>query len=147
MRKLLFASLYALVVAGFGFAIAQNLNRSIQLNQSPLGPINVDSVNGVYFPDKVNTSGSAPTISSFGTGAVISGSDTAGEITLGTSPGTGGTLTFRTAYTSTPYCVPGGSTAASPPGITITSPNGMNFSHSATSGGKFQYICIGRSTG
>lgn len=145
MRKLLFASLYALVVAGFGLALAQNINRSVQLSQSPLGPIGVDSANSVYFPVHVNVSGSAPTINSFGTGALISGSDLAGEISLGTTPGTIGTVTFRTAYTSTPYCTTG-SSQVSPMGIR-PSPNGFGLAHSYTAGEKLFYMCIGRSTG
>lgn len=50
-------------------------------------------------------SGAAPTIASgFGTGSTIAGRDEAFRITLGTTPGTGGVVTFGTAYSIAPVC-------------------------------------------
>lgn len=50
-------------------------------------------------------SGAAPTIASgFGTGSTIAGRDEAIRVTLGTTPGTGGVVTFGTAYTNAPVC-------------------------------------------
>ena len=148
MKRLLSYAAGFLLVGGLSFGIAQNLNRSIQLSQSAVGPIGVDSRNGVYFPYHINTnqSGSPSIGTSFGTGAAISGSDLAGEITLGTSPPASGGMNFRTAYTSTPYCVPGHSSGVSATGI-LVSPNGIQWTHTQTSGAKLSYICIGRSTG
>ena len=140
--------LATVICIGLGLAVAQNINRSIQLSQSPLGPINVDTVNGVYFPAKVNTSGSAPTLAGGGTSASVSGSDTAGEISIGTGTTTTATITFRTAYTSTPYCTWGTSVLSSAAGL--VSPSGINFVWTSTgsaTGSKLNYICIGRSTG
>lgn len=49
--------------------------------------------------------GVAPTIASgFGSGSTIAGRDEAFRVTLGTTPGTGGVVTFGTAYTNAPVC-------------------------------------------
>ena len=142
--KRLILGLATILCLGLAVSIAQTINKSIQLSQDASGPIGFDTVNGVYFPAKINTAGSAPTLGSFGTSP---GSDTAGEIIEGSNADTGGTLTFRTRYTGTPYCVVSSSAQATPVGA-VPTPGGITITHaSSTLSLKIEYICIGRSTG
>lgn len=153
MRKLLFASLYALVVAGFGFAIAANITRSVQLSQDPSGPIGFDTQSSVYFPTHANNSGSAPLLQSCTTSSVIAGTDMGGVITEGTGASTGCSMNFRTAYASTPFCTASSANAASPVGVNA-SPNGVQFTHASNTPGAggpnwfyINYICVGGNLG
>lgn len=93
----------------------------------------------------VGTTGTAPTLSSCGTSPTVTGTDTAGIITLGTSSGGNCTVTFASAYTSTPACTitltTAGTAAAS---ISARSASAFTV-HSPTdiSGSMVSYICIG----
>ncbi len=155
MRRLFFASFYCLIVAGFGFAIAQTINRSVQLSQDGSGPIGFDTLNNVYFPAHVNGQGQVPAITGCGTGAALNANSTdfGGSVTEGTGTVSNTcTVTFRRAYLSTPFCVPSSSSnTATPVGLNAT-PNGIQFLHqnisAATNGWMtINYICVGGRAG
>lgn len=146
MKRFLLA-LATIVCVGLGLAVAQNIQRSIQLSQSPIGPFGVDAANSVYFPGKVMTAGSSPTLSGFGTGGSITGSDFAGILQAGTGSSTTAAFAFRTAFTSSPYCTANASSSTAV-GVVAT-PGGVSFtlSSGAVFGQQIMYSCIGRSTG
>lgn len=145
-RSIVLNALFALVVLGLGWAIAaNNITKSVQLSQDPSGPIGFDTQSSVYFPVHVNNSGSAPTLTALGTSSSVAGTDMSGEITLGTTPGIVGLLTFRTAYASTPFCVPG-TTTATVIGMQPT-PNGILIFHSLPAASKIYYTCTGGNLG
>lgn len=95
----------------------------------------------------IATSGSAPALTSCGTGPAISGTDTSGTITMGTGTPTGCVITFATAYTTAPHCVvtwratplASQSYAVSNVAITLT--------QTATSSNLVDYSCIAPSGG
>jgi hypothetical protein len=68
------------------------------------------SVYAVRVDGKIQTSGTAPTVSACGTGPSITGNDVAGKVTIGSGGVvTSCTLTFTSAYTTAPSCVITGS--------------------------------------
>ena len=144
-RSYILNGLFALLVLGLGWATAANINRSVQLSQDPSGPIGFDTQNSIYLPRHLNNSSGPPTISSFGTGAAITGSDMGGEVILGTTPGATATITWRTAYVATPYCT-GNTTTATAIGL-VPTPNGMTVLSNAVAGAKLYYICVGGNLG
>ena len=144
MKRFFLASL-AVVCVGLALATAQTINRSVQLSNDSNGLIGFDTNQGVYFPRHVNNKGGVPTFSSFGTSPTTTGSDTGGEIILGTSPGATGTMTFRQAFNATPYCTASASIATAV-GV-VPTPNGVTMLHSLTSGAKIYYNCFGGNSG
>ena len=90
--------------------------------------------------------GTSPTITSgFGTGASVTGSDVAGRVTVGASPGTLGALTFGAAYGTAPVCVAQDeSTPGANPMIASASPSGVSLTAAATMvvGDKVTYLCL-----
>lgn len=96
------------------------------------------------FTKHVIAAGNDPVLSTCGTGPAIVGSDYAGSVTPGTSPGTTCTLTFANAYASTPACVVTSRdvstgllylSAQSSSAITVTA--------GGTSMQPFNYVCVG----
>ena len=145
--KRFFLAFTTIICVGLGLAIAQTLNRSLQLSQSPLGPINVDTANSVYFPTHVNTTARPPTftVGTCGTSPTIVGGDLAGTITEGTGSVSACSLNWQTAYTNAPFCVASSNSPTTPVGITAVTPGGITFSHTATSVSiPINYICMGR---
>lgn len=142
MRKYLLPSALILLI-GLGYGVAQNINKALQLSQSP-GAFGVDASNNVYFPAHVLNVGKAPTVSSCGTSPTLAtgSSDFSGTITGGTNH-TACTLTFRTAYGAAPTCVAAGqsSYATSPIAYNAVA-TGINFTtFSGTD--VVNYICSG----
>ena len=66
MKKLLLAGAALLLLAG-GLAFAQNINRSLQLNQSPQGPVVMDDQNNVYFPASIYAKNGTANVQVFST--------------------------------------------------------------------------------
>jgi len=104
MRKYLLPSLVILAI-GLIAALAQNINKSIQLSQDPTGVIGVDTNNNVYFPAHIlSNSTGTPVLTACGTGSpTIVGTDVAGAVTVGNAA-TGCTITFSKAYVTSPWC-------------------------------------------
>src|SRR6266446_8338351 len=60
---------------------------------------------GTTTPAHVGTAQTTPpALTSCGTSPAITGTDTAGIVTMGTASPTGCVITFNVAYTGTPYC-------------------------------------------
>ena len=141
MRKYLLPSAIILIVA-FGAAIAQNITKSIQMSQSPNGPIGVDTTNSTYFPNHINSSGKSPAAS---LSATVVGSDFSGTITEpSTSIGT--VLTFATAFNIAPHCVvthraPG--VALATPISYTTSTVSLTITHLSMVSQLLDYFCAG----
>lgn len=95
---------------------------------------------------RIRATGGTPTLTSCGTSPVISGSDVAGVITMGTGAPAGCVVTFSTAYTSTPYCNMSWQTNLASMQYTITA-SAMTLVQTATSSNKVGYICVGQSGG
>lgn len=104
MKKLL--SLALIAVLGFGsFALAQTINKSLQLSQDASGPVNIDTLFSVYFPRHLLfPRTNSPVLTSCGTAPSIVGNDTVGKLTTG-SAATTCTITFETAFVIAPACL------------------------------------------
>lgn len=142
MRKYILPSLLVLLLAG-GFAVAQNIQKALQLSQDATGAFGVDTVNGVYFPghiySKATPGRTVPTITGTGT-PTISGSDTSGLITMGTSATTA-TAVFGTAFLSVPSCVvTWQGTLASQ--IYVLATTSIAITQTSASGNKINYQCM-----
>lgn len=120
MRKLLVPIVAALAILGVG-AVAQNINKALQLSQDPTGAIGVDTNNNVYFPGHVLTVGPGTPVATSCGGGTVTGTDTAGTVSGSAAGGTGCVITFSKAYLATPYCiVTSENPATSPPAATMT---------------------------
>ena len=144
MKKYLLPS--ALILAlGLGFALAQNITKSVQLSQSAGGPIGVDTSNNVYFPAHILSSGKIPSVNS---GTLAAGStDFQGTVTESTTS-TGGVLTFSQAFLAAPNCILVGQA----PGVALASPiaystvtTNLTWSHLTQVSQKVSYMCSGAS--
>jgi len=88
---------------------------------------------------------SAPAVSSCGTGAIATGSsDMAGEVTA--TGATGCTLTFGTAFASTPSCVTLNETAPSRAYTVAVTTTAITLA-SLTAGDKVSWICMAKAGG
>ncbi len=110
MKKFFLPSL--LILAGLAsWALAQNINRAVQLSQDPTGLIGYDTNNGIYLPQHLLTTtrgGPPPTVTGATCGTTapsVAGTDVMGLITVGTSATTSCVLTFGTAFVVAPVCV------------------------------------------
>lgn len=89
----------------------------------------------------------APALTTCGTSPAIAGTDTAGEVTMGTGTPTGCTITFNVAYVAAPFCIvtwqatPLASQSYSITNVAIT------LTQTATSSNKVDYVCVGRQGG
>lgn len=139
MKRYLLPSALILIL-GLGFALAQNINKALQLSQSP-GSFGVDASNNVYFPAHILNLGKAPTTSN----GTVSGSDFVGTITE-SSNSIGGTLTFRTAFLAAPACLLVAQTASSSTPLTYsTVTTALTWSHVSQVSQKLNYLCSGAS--
>lgn len=139
MKKYLLPSALILLL-GLGYGIAQNINKALQLSQSP-GAFGVDATNNVYFPAHVLSLGKAPTTSN----GTVSGSDFQGTITE-SSNSIGGVLTFNAAYLAAPNCLLVAQTASSSTPITYsTVTTSITWSHVSQASQKISYMCSGAS--
>ena len=95
----------------------------------------------------IRTGASPPALTSCGTGSpAIVGSDTAGQVTMGTSA-TGCVLTFNVAHTNTPYCVvTWQNTPLASQSYTVSN-TAITLTQTSTSGNKANYHCIAQSAG
>ena len=149
MRKYLLPSALILLL-GLGYSFAQTITKAIQLSQDATGVFAVDSNNGVYFPGHIlsPTKGVVlPTVTSGGTNTpAISGTDTAGTVTMGTSAASA-SVVFGTTYNTAPQCV-----LSSVTGVNTPTPmtyntvlTGIIISQGVASANKWSYICMAAS--
>lgn len=145
MKKYLLPS--ALILVGFlGFALAQNITKSVQLSQSAQGPIGMDSSNNVFFPAHILNVGRVPTVSSpAGTAPTIAtgSTDWMGQVTGGSVGNTTGSITFNVAYGAAPVCIltQTNGTASTPTWTTATT--GINITNATWGIASYAYICSG----
>lgn len=98
-------------------------------------------------PKHFNTGATPPVLTSCGGGSpAITGSDTAGIVTMGTSA-TGCVITFAVAYTGTPYCVVSWIATPLASQSYVTSNTAITLTQTSASGNKVQYVCAGPSGG
>lgn len=147
-NRLLSAALGIGLAFGIGFAGAQTITKALQLSQDATGSFSVDSFLGVYFPGHIlsPTGGAraAPTVTGTGT-PTISGTDTAGTITMGTSATTA-TVLFGTAYGSVPVCMVTPQNAFTTTNIAVVpATTSIALTQNSTSGNKVNYICMSAS--
>ncbi|TXH42756.1 MAG: hypothetical protein E6Q97_35225 [Desulfurellales bacterium] len=89
----------------------------------------------------------APVVTACGTLPSIVGTDTAGEVTMGTGSPTGCTITFNLAYTSAPFCtVTWQGNPLATQNYTVST-SAITLTQTATSSNKVNYTCIARSGG
>ena len=89
----------------------------------------------------------APSISACGSSPSIVGTDTAGEVTMGTGSPTGCTITFNLAYTSAPFCtITWQGNPLATQNYTVST-SAITLTQTATSSNKVNYTCIARSGG
>lgn len=139
MRKYLLPSALILLF-GLGYGIAQNVNKALQLSQSP-GAFGVDANNNVYFPGHILSVGRAPSTSN----GTVSGTDFQGTITE-SSNSIGGVLTFSRAFLAAPNCVISAQTPSSSTPITYTTATtNLTWSHASQVSKLISYICSGSS--
>lgn len=144
IRKYLAPSLLILALAA-GIASAQTINKALQLSQDATGAFGVDSNNGVYFPGHIlsplGTNQPLPSVTGTGT-PTISGTDSAGLITMGTSATTA-TAVFGRAYVTVPWCVvtwQGPITTTTPMAYTLVTTS-IALTQGTTSANKINYFC------
>lgn len=148
LRDRLVLGLALVTCLGLGVAFAQNINKSVQLSQDSSGPIGFDTLNNVYFPAHILSTGLAgiPAVTALvGTPTILSSStDFIGQITGASGPlVTTGSITFKTAFNAAPVCllILSGGTASTlawnavATGINITSGIGS---------GVINYLCSGQ---
>lgn len=132
---------------GAGLACAQTFRAAVQLSQDTSGAFLVDSNNSLYLPQKLMSptglvNNPAPTVTGTGT-PTISGTDTAGTITMGASGATAVVL-FGRAYGATPNCVLSPQNAFTTTNIAYTLvTTSISITQNATSGNKINYFCTG----
>lgn len=147
MKRYVLPSLLILALAG-SVAIGQTFTRALQLSQDTSGAFGIDASNNLYFANKImSPTGSTavrntPSITGSGT-PTLSGTDTAGTITMGASATTA-TAVFGTAYGAVPNCVVVSQTsiATTPIGYT-TATTSIAITQTSTSGNKINYFCTG----
>lgn len=88
----------------------------------------------------------APALTSCGTTPAITGTDTAGIVTMGTTA-TGCVITFTTAYTAVPYCVVTWIATPLASQSYVTSATAITTTQTSTSNNKLQYICLAQNGG
>ena len=148
MRKYLLPS--ALILAfGLALASAQNINKAIQLSQDPTGAFGVDTNNNSYWPGHfLSTGPGVPVLGTCGTTPSILGTDSAGQITAGTTT-TNCTITFNKAYLAAPWCVvtaQSGTTNGGPGTFYLsysTTVALLSITQTSTSSNLINYVCMG----
>lgn len=133
-------------LAGVAFGSINDANNSFQpfeLRQSLLQIGGTASAGTSH----VSTQGpAAPALTSCGTSPAISGTDTAGVVTMGTAAPTGCVITFNTTYAAAPYCTVTWQTNIASMQYTIAA-GAITLVQTGTSSNKVNYICVGQTGG
>lgn len=87
--------------------------------------------------------GTAPTVSACGTSPTIAGNDSAGRVTVGTSPATSCTITFAAAWTNAPICSVYDETTAVLVRPASTTTSVVSFAGSIAANDNLAYRCVG----
>ncbi|MBI3678476.1 MAG: hypothetical protein HY243_17855 [Proteobacteria bacterium] len=89
----------------------------------------------------IKTRGTAATVSSCGTSPSISGTDLAGEVTVGTGTPTSCTISFTSTKTNAPYCVVSDQSTLASFTYTIST-TAITITQTANSSNKIDYVCF-----
>lgn len=89
----------------------------------------------------------APALTSCGTSPAITGTDTAGTVTMGTGTPTGCVITFNVAYTTAPHCVVTWIATPLASQSYATSATAITLTQTATSSNVVKYFCVAPSGG
>jgi hypothetical protein len=89
----------------------------------------------------------APALTSCGTNPAITGTDTAGIVTMGTGAPTGCVITFNVAYSAAPYCVVTWIATPLASQSYVTAASTITLTQTGTSSNKVQYVCVAQSGG
>jgi hypothetical protein len=99
---------------------------------------------GVKGNGHLSASSTAPTLSSCGTSPSIRGTDTAGEVTVGSVSANGCTITFANAWTNSPSCIIMSQTGSITNTFSYTvSTTAIVVTETGLTGAKMDYHCIG----
>lgn len=109
LRKLVSTAFVVGLALCAGFAVAQNISKSVQLSQDASGLVGYDTSNNIYIPGHLNSTtrgGPAPVLSACITGGTpsLTGTDFMGTIVAGTTASTSCVVTFGTAFVVAPNC-------------------------------------------
>lgn len=138
------AALFAAGIAAAATNLALDGNLTVGGTTTLTGALtNTGAVNA---PAHVNTGSTPPVLTSCGTTPAITGSDTAGIVTMGATA-TGCVITFATAYTGTPYCVVTWIATPLASQSYVTANTAITTTQTSTSNNKLQYVCVGPSGG
>lgn len=88
----------------------------------------------------------APALTSCGTSPAISGTDTSGEVTMGTGAPAGCVITFNVAYAAVPYCTVTWQANLASMQYTVST-TAITLVQTATSSNKVNYFCMARAGG
>jgi len=137
---------------GFRAINGQQLNRIVaEVNAMTGFPSNVAGLHGITgttgnFTGHYITGAVPPVLTACGTTPAISGSDTAGLVTMGTTA-TGCVITFAIAYVTAPYCVVSWqATPLASQSYTIST-TAITTVQTSTSNNLLNYHCIAQSGG
>jgi len=107
------------------------------------GDLTLNPTGEIIFSSQIETTGTAPALTSCGTTPSITGSDTAGKVTIGTGVTTSCTATFNVAYDAAPACtIAGDNTAVTYAATTSTTVLTITSSADMASD-VISYICVG----
>lgn len=128
------------------YATATSAQVNIAL-QTDDGDVLFNQVSGISsFNNKVQATGTDPSLSSCGTSPTIVGSDLAGTVTIGSGTATACTVTFASTFSAEPTCVIGQQSAT---GTTwyFSAKSATAFTVTTTTGAsiislKFNYVCF-----
>ena len=144
MRKYL-APIVICLIGGLAFALAQNINKALQLSQDSTGAFGIDTNNNVYFPAHIlnNGPGTPTVVAAAGTTPTIIGTDNQGTISGGTAGTTSTlTLTFNKAFLAAPACMLASQNPAVSPLAYNVAPTGINIT-TGVGAAVVQYLCMG----
>lgn len=134
--------------SGSGIALTAlgGTNESIFISAKGAGFTQFGTAAGV--PQHVATAQTtAPALTSCGGGSpAITGTDTAGKVTMGTTA-TGCVITFNVAYTGTPYCVVSWIATPLASQSYTTSNTAITLTQTSTSSNIVQYVCMATAGG
>ncbi len=148
------AAFKATATSTLAFTISNPSNSSVfTVNTTPPGLTDflfnvATSSNDYFFGVKGNghltASSTAPTLSSCGTSPSIRGTDTAGEVQVGSVSATGCTITFANAWTNSPSCIIVNQTGSVTNTFSYTiSTTAITVTETGLTSAKLDYHCIG----
>lgn len=102
---------------------------------------------GIWGPGHLQVGGTgSPVLTSCGTSPAITGTDTAGVVTMGTATPTGCVLTFAAPYLSVPFCAVTWKTNLASMSYVVTATT-LTLTQTGTNSNPVMYLCVGQPGG